>query len=103
MEDQIRSESALLRTTICYWQLFFVTVSITGAPVEDNTASDGVRTVATICGCKILQLYEYEANEYGYEATYEWYPKNTSPCCIKDKRLSRLSLSALSGQYMIQN
>ena len=34
--------------------------------MEDNTASECVRTVATY-GCKILQLYEYDANVYGYD------------------------------------
>ena len=33
-----------------------------GAPVEDNTASECVHTVAATYGCKILQLYEYNAN-----------------------------------------
>ena len=41
---------------------FFMTVFIRGAPVEDNTASECVRTVAVTYGCKILQLYEYNAN-----------------------------------------
>ena len=29
--------------------------------MEDNTASECVRTVAATYGCKILQLYEYNA------------------------------------------
>ena len=36
--------------------------------MEDNTASEYIRTVVATYGCKILQLYEYEANEYRYEA-----------------------------------
>ena len=32
--------------------------------VEDTTASEGIRTVAATYGCKILQLYEYDANVY---------------------------------------
>ena len=32
--------------------------------MEDNTASECVRTVAATYGCKILQLYEYNANVY---------------------------------------
>ena len=36
--------------------------------MEDNTASECIGTVAATYGCKILQLYEYEANEYGSEA-----------------------------------
>ena len=31
--------------TICYWQLFFMTVFIRRAPVEDNIALEGVRIV----------------------------------------------------------
>ena len=30
--------------------------------MEDNNASKCVRTVAATYGCKILQLYEYNAN-----------------------------------------
>ena len=29
-------------------------------------------------GCKILQLYEYEAIKYGYKANCEWYLNKTS-------------------------
>ena len=54
------------------------------APVEDNTASECIRTVAATYGCKILQLYEYGANVYGYDANCERYPNNTSSCSIKD-------------------
>ena len=39
--------------------------------MEDNTASECVRTVAARHGCKILQLYEYDANVYGYDVNYE--------------------------------
>ena len=35
--------------------------------MEDNTASECVRTVAATYGCKIVQLYEYDANVYGYD------------------------------------
>ena len=66
----------------------------TGVPVEDNTTSECIRTVAATYDCKILQLYECEADEYGYEAKCEWYPKNTtSSCNLKDRRLSTRSLS----------
>ena len=34
------------------------------APVKHNTASECIRTVAATYGCKILQLYEYDANVY---------------------------------------
>ena len=34
--------------------------------MEDDSASECVRNVATTYGSKIVQLYEYEANEYGY-------------------------------------
>ena len=61
-----RSESGHLLLTI-----IFMTVFIRGAPVEDNTASECVRTVAATNGCKILQLYEYNANVYGYDANCE--------------------------------
>ena len=47
-------------------------VSISEAPVEDNTVSECIRIVAATYGCKILQLCEYEANENGYEAKWEW-------------------------------
>ena len=36
--------------------------------MEDDTASECIRTIAATYGCKILELYEYEANEYGFEA-----------------------------------
>ena len=40
--------------------------------MEDNTASECIRAVAATCGCKILQLYEYDVNDvYGYDATCE--------------------------------
>ena len=39
--------------------------------MEDNTTSECIRTVAATYGAKILQLYEYEANEYGYAANCE--------------------------------
>ena len=35
--------------------------------MEDNIASECIRTVAATYGCKILQLCECEANEYGCE------------------------------------
>ena len=48
-----------------------MTVLIRRAPVEDNTASECIRTVAATHGCKILQLYEYNANVYRYDANCE--------------------------------
>ena len=39
--------------------------------MEDNTASECIRTVAATYACKILQLYEYDANGYGYDANCE--------------------------------
>ena len=39
--------------------------------MEDITASECIRTVAITHGCKILQLYEYDANVYGYDANGE--------------------------------
>ena len=50
---------------------FFMTVFIRRAPMEDNTASECVRIVAPTYECKILQLYEYNANVYGYDANCE--------------------------------
>ena len=47
---------------------FSMDVFIQEALIEENTASGCIRTVAATCGCKILQLCKYEANEYGYEA-----------------------------------
>ena len=66
------------------------------APIEENTASEYIRAVATTrtYGCKILQPYEYEANEYGFEANCELYPKNTTLCSIKDSLLLGRDLSA---------
>ena len=43
-----------------------MTVFIRRAPVEENTASECIRAVAATYGCKILQLYEYDANVCGY-------------------------------------
>ena len=40
-------------------------VFVREAPIEENTASKFIRAVAATYGCKILQLYEYETNEYG--------------------------------------
>ena len=47
---------------------FLRSVVIRRAPVEDNIASECIRTVAATYGCKILQLYEYDENVYGYDA-----------------------------------
>ena len=35
--------------------------------MEANASLECIRTVASTNGCEILQVYEYEANEYGYE------------------------------------
>ena len=43
---------------------FFINVFIQKASIEENTASECIRNVAATYGCKILQLYEYEANKY---------------------------------------
>ena len=32
------------------------------APTEENTLTECITTVAALCGCKVLQLYKYEAN-----------------------------------------
>ena len=52
---------------VIYGQLFFITVFISGALVENNTASECIRTVAATMVVKFYN-YEYKANEYGYEA-----------------------------------
>ena len=39
--------------------------------MEDNTASECILTVAAMVGCKSLQIYEYDANVYGYDANCE--------------------------------
>ena len=39
--------------------------------MEDNTASECIRTVAATYGCKILQLYECDANVLGYDENWE--------------------------------
>ena len=48
---------------------FFMTIFIQEAPIEENTTSERICTVATRYGCKILQLYEYEVNEYDAKQT----------------------------------
>ena len=80
--------------TICYWRLFFMNVFIRRAPVKHNTASECIRTVAATCGCKILQVYEYDANVYGYNANCERHPKNTSSCSIQDSWLRGWGISS---------
>ena len=50
---------------------YFLTVFIRRAPMKHNTASECIRTVAATYGCKILQLYECDANVYGYNANCE--------------------------------
>ena len=77
-----------------------MTVFIRRAPVEDHAASECIRTVAATHGCKILQLYEYDANVYGYNANCEWLSENTSSCRIKDSLLPGWSISASVKQYM---
>ena len=52
-------------------RLFSMTVFIRRATVQDNTTSECVPTVAVTYGCKILQLYEYDANVYGYYVNCE--------------------------------
>ena len=44
---------------------------IRGVPVEDNTASECIRTVTATYCCKILQLHEYEKNESEAKNEYE--------------------------------
>ena len=50
--------------------IIFMTVLVR-APVEDNTVSECICTVAATYGCKILQLYEYDENMYRYYTNYE--------------------------------
>ena len=71
-----------------------MTVSIRRAPVEDNTASECVRTVVATDFCKILQLYEYDANVYGYDVNCEWHLENTSSRSIKDGWLPGWGISS---------
>ena len=54
--ESARSESGPFVTD----DYFFLTVLIRRATVEDNTASECIRTVTETYGCKILQLYECE-------------------------------------------
>ena len=51
--------------------IFLMTVFIRRPPVEDVTASECIRNVAATYGCKILQLYEYDAIVYGYDENCE--------------------------------
>ena len=48
-------------------------VFIREALIEENFALESIPSVPRTYGCKILQLYEYEANEYGKEANCERY------------------------------
>ena len=41
------------------------------APIEKSIASECIRTVAVTYGCKILELFKYNANGYGYDANCE--------------------------------
>ena len=50
---------------------YILTVFIRRPLVDDNTASECIRTVAATYGCKTLQLYEYDANVYGNDANCE--------------------------------
>ena len=56
----------LLSSTVIFYDFF-----IRRAPVEDDTASERIRTVAATYGCKDLQPYEYDAPLYGYDANCE--------------------------------
>ena len=53
-----------------------MSVFIREAPIEENTASECIRTVAAMYDGRILQLYEYGTDEYGYEASCEWHPNH---------------------------
>ena len=46
---------------------YFYDCFIRKAPVGDNTVWRCIHTVARTCGGKILQLYVYDANVYGYD------------------------------------
>ena len=46
-----------------------MTVFIREAPIEENTASEWIRTEAATCSCKIVQLCEYEAMRAGTNRT----------------------------------
>ena len=52
-------------------QSSYIIVFIRGGPVEGDTASECIRNVAATYDCKILQLYENEANEHGYKTDCE--------------------------------
>ena len=55
--------------------------------MEGNTASEAIGTVVAMYGCRILQLYEYDANGYGYDANCESSSKNNSSRSIKYRLL----------------
>ena len=58
--------------------------------MQDNTASECIRTVAAKYGCKILQLYEYDANVFRSMRTAtrcESHAKTISSCNIEDSWL----------------
>ena len=62
-----RSESNPFAIDDYFSGLFF----IKRPPVDDNTSLECIRSVAATYGCKILQLYEYDANVYEYDANCE--------------------------------
>ena len=72
--------------TVCFWQSFFMIVSIIRAPVEDNTASERIPTVAATYGCKILEPYKYDENCVWIQYVLRITPD--SSCSIKDSWLS---------------
>ena len=53
-----------------------MSVFIGEARIEENTTSECIRTVAAMYGGRILQLYEYGTDEYGYEASFELHPNH---------------------------
>ena len=65
--ESLKADSHVSRNHLLL-TIIFMTVFIKGAPVEDNNASECVGIVATTYGSKILQLYEYNTNVYGYDA-----------------------------------
>ena len=68
--------------------------------MEDNTASECIRTVAATYGCKILQLYEYDANVYGTMRTANDTPRIPVHAALKTVDYRAEVFLHQSKQYM---
>ena len=75
---------------------YFMIVFIRRTPEEDDTASECIRTVAATCGCKILQLCEYDVNVYQYDENCEWTPQEYQFMQQRRQLIARLKYFCIS-------